>query len=602
MKKVLNVIFAGILIVFLGFVSLQSVSSSQIIEGIKLSSLIATPDNTIIKEPVSNINDLPLQDNMDIYQYDDPASIVTMYVTVRKGNSSDKTDHTWEEVNDFTKWFNDQVAVVEPLKSEAILQIGDESGPLPGELGYRDVVPNATIAVRGASTSASPPKSYKIELRNGAGQWRGQSTIALVKNKFDPTRLRAKLSFDLMKGIPNLVSLRTQFVHLYVKDETANPPSDVFEDYGLFTQIEQPNKAFLKNHLLDPDAQLYKPNFFEFYRYPDNIRLIDDPLYDEQAFFKILETKGNKDHSKLINMLDEVNDWSTPIQTTFEKNFDADNYFTWMAFNILIGSVDTESQNFYLYSPKNSEKWYFLPWDYDQAFFRQDRELFDYWPFEPWEIGVSTYWGSVLHNRVLREDVYRQMLDEKINELLPTLTSDRITGMLNEYRIVTDPLSLSMPDLLTLKATKDEYEYSMSLIPTEVQNNYELYLESLDTPMPFYLGTPQKIENKLQFNWDPAYDFDGQDITYQFMVSRDWEFNDIVFEKTLKNVNDVNIDMLDPGTYFWRVIATNEDGFSQVPFDHYYDGEEEFHSGMKYLYITPDGQVLEDTSEEVIVE
>ena len=33
-------------------------------------------------------------------------------------------------------------------------------------------------------------------------------------------RFRNKLSYDLLKGIPELLSLRTQFVHLYVKDET----------------------------------------------------------------------------------------------------------------------------------------------------------------------------------------------------------------------------------------------------------------------------------------------------------------------------------------------------------------------------------------------
>jgi spore coat protein H len=555
-----------------------------------------------VKETPVGINDLPLQDNMDLYQFDDPASIVTMYVTVRKGNSTDSTDHTWQEVNDFTKWLYDQVDIVDPLKTEAVVQVGDETGPLPGELGYGEVVPNATIAVRGASSSEVPPKSYKIELRNRAGQWRGQSTIALLKNKDDPTRLRSKLSFDLLEGIPSMVSLRTQFVHLYVKDETIDPPSDIFMDYGLFTQVEQPNKAFLRNHILDSDGQLYKPNFFKFYRYAGSIKLIDDPLYDENAFFKILETKGNKDHSKLINMLDEINDWDTPIQITFEKNFDADNYFTWLAFNILVGSVNTHSQNFYLYSPKNSQTWYFLPWDYDQAFFRQDRELFGYSPYEPWEVGVSNYWDSVLHNRILREDVYRQMLDEKINNLLPFLASDRIESMLNEYRTVTDPLNFSMPDLLRLKATNDEYEYSISLIPTEAQNNYELYLESLDTPMPFYLGTPQRIEDKLQFNWESSYDFDGQDITYQFLISKDWEFNEIAYEAELINVTFIEIDMLDPGTYFWRAIATNEDGFSQIPYDYYYDSEGEIHAGVKNMYIFPDGKIFESASKEVIAE
>ena len=32
-----------------------------------------------------------------------------------------------------------------------------------------------------------------------------------------------------------------------------------FEDYGLYTQVEQINKNYLKDHGLDENANLYKP-------------------------------------------------------------------------------------------------------------------------------------------------------------------------------------------------------------------------------------------------------------------------------------------------------------------------------------------------------
>lgn len=59
---------------------------------------------------------------------------------------------------------------------------------------------------------------------------------------FEGLRFRNKLAYDLMKDIPQMISARTQFVHLYVKDETEGG-SGVFEDYGLFTQVEQMNKT-----------------------------------------------------------------------------------------------------------------------------------------------------------------------------------------------------------------------------------------------------------------------------------------------------------------------------------------------------------------------
>jgi hypothetical protein len=51
--------------------------------------------------------------------------------------------------------------------------------------------------------------------------------------------------------------------------------------------------------------------------------------------------------------------------------------------------------------------------------------------------------------------------------------------------------------------------------------------------------------------------------------------------------------MLEPGTYFWRVTAVNASGQMQVPYDYYVDADSINHYGIKYLYISPDGQPLE---------
>jgi spore coat protein H len=591
MKNILKLIFMTVISIFLLYITLLSLSSSESIDKkLNVATLVATPPSPVVVEAVSEIDQLALQDNLSLYQFDDPSSVVYMYITVRKGNPSDNTDHTWGEVNDFTKWLNGRPVDVVVGKAEVILQIGDESGPLPGEVGYGETLPNATIQIRGNSTSAKAQKSYKIELRSRAGLWRGQSTINLNKQYSDTTRARNKLTFDLIKQIPNMVSLRTQFVRLFVKDETTDPPKITFVDYGLFTQVEQPNKKFLRSHLLDPDGQLYKATFFEFHRYPDQIRLADDPLYDEKAFSKVLEIKGNKDHTKLIQMLDDVNNENIPIEQTFEKYFNADNYFTWLAFNILIGNVDTQSQNFFLYSPKNGNKWYFLPWDYDGDLYRQSQ----YYIYDYFEQGISNYWGVPLHSRVLKVARYRQMLDAKINELRAFLTPERLEGMLKEYKVVTDAYSLQMPDLYNLPVNVDKYNKDYQEIPGEIQVNYDLYLQSLNSPQPYFLGTPRILESSMIFNWGEAYDINAQSITYHFEVSKDWDFREIVYEETISNLTAVTINRLEPGTYFWRVKATNEDGITQYPFDVYRDAEGFDQRGMKYLFITDDGKVLEE--------
>jgi len=595
MKKFFNIILAVLAGLFLLAVSAQSlVVPEEREEELDLSALVLEAERFVEKEINAGIDEFPIQDNMDLYRYDDPASVVTLYVTVRVGNPSDNTDHTWQEVNDFVK-FVDRVVITRELdKAEVIVQIGNEDGPLLGELGFGEIVPNATIQIRGQSATLTSQKSYKIELRDRAGDWRGQTTISLNKHKWDETRIKNKLSFDLLKDIPNIVSLRTQFVNLYVKDETTDPPGETFIDYGLFTQIEQPNRGFLRNHHLDQDGQLYKPSSFEFFRYPDQIRLANDPLYDEEIFSTILEIKGNRDHSKLINMLEDVNNYAVPIEHVFEEHFNADNYFTWIAFNILVGNEDILTQDYYLYSPQNGKTWYFIPWDYDGALHRVESEIFGSSPYHPFAQGIGTFWGVVLHRRVLEVEQYRQLLDVKITELKDFLTPERIDGLITSYRTVTDEFVSNMPDVINLGIDLEEYDLRLEMLPDEIELNYKLYLEDLDTPMPFFLGTPTMTNGMMRFNWGESYDFDAQDIDYHFLVSRDWEFQNVVVDEIITNLTAIQIPMLVPGTYFWQVAAINEDGKRKYAFDNYYDAERNKHTGMKILYITDDGQVLEE--------
>jgi spore coat protein H len=594
MRKVFSIAIFIVALLALILIGTASLSSPEVLdEKVNIATLITTPAQSIKIAGEQNINSLPLVDNQEVYAFDDPGSLIYIYVTIREGNASDNTNHTWAEVNSNVKYFNNRVVNVEVDKAEAIVQFGDENGPVAGEVGYGEIIPNATIQIRGASTSLNPQKSYKIELRDRAGEWRGQTTIALNKHIIDLSRVRNKLAFDLMKDIPNLVSLRTQFFRVYIKDETSDPPSEEYVDYGLFTQIELPNKTFLRNHLLDENGHLYKMTMFEFYRYPESILTADDPDYNQRNFEAVMEIKGNQDHSKLIQMLEDVNNYAIPIDQTFEKYFNGDNYFTWMAFNILVGNLDTQSQNYYLYSPQNSQTWYFLPWDYDGAFMRIFGEDVAFSFGQEWEYGIANYWGSVLANRLLREDYYRDQLTAKIEELKTFLTEARLTAMLEVYRPVVEPFIFSMPDLQYLPAGTDFLDFDYQTIPLEIQINYDLYYQSLEDPMPFYLGKPQYYGDGMRFNWDDAFDFNNEKITYQFMVARDWEFKEMVIRKNISYLTYVDVPYLDPGTYFWRVIATNERGNSQMAFDYYRDAENGQHSGMKYLLIAENGEIFE---------
>ena len=555
------------------------------------------PSSEPVEKVTASVEDYQLRDNDAVYEDDDEDSIVTMYLTVRKGNSAENTDHTWTEVNTYSKYWYEENNINQ-YAVEGILQIGDENGPIPGELGYGETVPNTIVKIRGQTSTMRNQKNYKIEIKDGKGEWRGQQTINLNKHVSEGTRFINKLAYDLMKDIPEMMSARTQFVHLYVKDETEGI-NNVFEDYGLYTQVEQINKRYLKTHGLDSNGQLYKAEFFEFFRYEDAIKLSTDPTYDLDVFEDYLEVKGDSDHTKLIEMLEDVNDYSIPIEDTVEKWFDTENLFYWMGFHILMGNVDTQSRNYYLYSPLNVNKFYFISWDNDGSFNSLQDELRGQVSSEgSWMYGISNYWGNVLYQRLFKNEDYRNQLTQTMDILRTQyLTEDKINSLINMYRYVVKPYVYSMPDIIYAPFTEEEYESMANGIAGEIEKNYNTYLLSLEKPMPFYIGTPELIDGNLQFIWDAAYDFDNEDITYSVEIASDYLFQNVLYSQLNQRIPQIEISPLPAGQYFVRIRATNESGQTQDAFDHYnIDGRRIW--GTRCFYVLPDGSIGVDTYAE----
>ena len=549
---------------------------------------------SVEKAPVEDINAVHLRDNDELYSVYDDSGVVTMYLTVSRGNSAEGTDHSWSEVNHYSVYDYDDMGV-DRYKVNAILQIGDENGPVAGELGYEETAPNATVQIRGQTSSKNDQKNYKIELKKNKGTWRGQRTIALNKHMGEGLRFRNKMAYDLIKGIPQMMGLRTQFVHLYVKDMTAGDHA-VFEDYGLYTQVEQLNKTAMKAHGLDKNGQLYKINYFEFQKY-DALKLTSDPDYDLNAFERYLEVKGNTDHTKLLEMLDAVNDESEPMEEVLEKYFDSENLAYWMAFQILTGNADTQSRNCYLYSPLNSDTWYILDWDNDGMLTRTENSFKGYVDGESWERGVSNYWGNTLFRRCLQTESFRQKLDAAVEELHSYMNPERINSMVEHYRTITENYIWNMPDAMHEPLTKTEYHEVCAALPGEIEKNYAYYYDGYHYPMPFYIGVPTAQDGKLKLNWDASYDFNGDTIHYTVEVAKDYAFQNVIFREENVLLPEAETDLPAAGQYFVRVRATNDSGYTQDAFDYYVIDNGKAY-GMKCFYVQPDGSIVEDTYEE----
>ena len=557
----------------------QSSDSSQTHEQVK-------------KSAEQSIDGAHLRDNESLYKVYDDSGVETMYLTVSRGNSSEGTDHSWSEINQYS--VDDYAAMgVDRYKVNGLLQVGDEQGPVSGELGFGESAPNATVQIRGQSSSKNEQKNYKIELKSGKGKWRGQRTIALNKHMGEGLRFRNKMAYDLIKGIDQMMGLRTQFVHLYVKDETSG--SDSFDDYGLYTQVEQLNKTALQVHGLDKNGQLYKVNYFEFYRDEDVIKLADDPDYDQAKFEEKLEIKGDNDHTKLIAMLNDLNDYSVPMGEILGKYFDTENLAYWMAFQLLTGNIDTQSRNMYLYSPTNSDTFYLLDWDNDGMLMRKEYEIRQRSEGQSWENGVSNYWGNILFRRCLQTKSFRTALGKAVKDEYKYMSADRINSMVRRYRSIVEPYVRKMPDSMHEPLTSSQYDTVANQLHSEIEQNYQTYRTGFNKPMPFYIGKPTPTNGKLKLSWDVSYDFNDEDLRYSVTVAKDYEGKDVVFTQSDLVLPEAVMDMPGEGQYFIKVSVRNASGETQDAFDYYVtDGNKIY--GIKCFYVKADGSIVEDAN------
>ncbi len=536
-----------------------------------------------------------LRDKKDLYTVDKPEDVVTMYLTVSGGNEGEKTNHTWSEINTYSVFDYEDMGV-ERYKVEGLLQIGDESGPLPGKLGYGQVSPNCTIQIRGQTSSRQSVKNYKISLKDNKGMWMGNTSIPLNKHINEGLRFRNKMAYDLIAGVPQMMALRTKFVHLYVKDTTVGGNNE-FTDYGIYTFVEQLNKKALKAHGLDANGHLYKINVFEFYRYEDVIKMKEDPTFNEAAFEELIETKGNDNHEKLIKMLEDVNDFSKPIEEILDKHFDIENLSYWMAFHILTGNADTQSRNVYIYSPLNLDKWYFISWDNDGMLNKTEYSEQNRVSYAEWETGVSNYWGNVLFQRALKSEKFRKALDDAISDLKTNyLSKEKVDSIAKRYAAIVKPYVYSYPDILHIPLTSGQYDRVVNGLSSEIELNHKLYKASFEKPMPFYIDVPRKNGDKLIISSQSAFDFDAEQITYDIQVARDFNFSNLILNKQDVSLPITEINMLPQGQYFIKVTATNKSGYTQTAFDYYYvDGAKKY--GTKCFYIDARGNVVEDIYE-----
>jgi len=429
---------------------------------------------------------------------------------------------------------------------------------------------NADLEPLGKGGGMKVQKSFKIRLHKSTDLWNNQRIINLNKEYLDLTRVRDKLSFDYLKMISNISSLRTQFIHLHIMDLSGEKPDTKFQDYGLYTQTEQTNNMMLKAHGLNPNANLYKAVQFSFSRSTDAIMNVIDKGYSQDKFQNILEIKGINDHTKLINMLDDINNPNLDINEVFDKHFNRENFLTWMAVNILFGNTEANTRNFYLYSPVSKETWYFMPEKFDSAWgYKYQPGLLK--KVRPNEKGLWNYWNSELHRRFFRDRNNVKALSAKIDSLTKIINREQTMEFTSSYYGIVSKFVKALPDLKFYPGRLEDFEAEYKHLADITEENRSNYYTELEKPAPFRLGEPKPVINGYGFDWEQSFDVQGDDLTYNFQLASDPGFQALIADQ--KGLKDMKYETgnLGKGTYYWRITAHDSKGNEQIASDVFTD-------------------------------
>ncbi len=416
---------------------------------------------------------------------------------------------------------------------------------------------NATLRQKGKTTREAKQKSYRIKLDSNAGLFKGERTFQINKHFYDKSRINQRVFFELFKSVPNFTSLKTRFIHLKVNNE----------DYGFFTHTEAVDEYFLKNRGWSEEDQLYKAQNFTFRNDARMAIKENGKPVNKDTFESMIEPKnGPNDHRKLIEMIDKI--YNSSSDKEFNKNFsyyfNRENYITWLAINIVVANKDTVSQNFFLYKPKHSDVFYFLPWDYDDIGQSVDQ-------LAKWEIGISNWWDVPLHRKFLQIEQNRKDLDDKVTFLRDNyFQPSEIEQKVNQYKEILKSYVEVEPDTLNLDL--DVWEDSLKIISPQIDKNINAYRAEFGSPMPFW-QTPITIDGVSRIWWDLAVDFEKDEIVYDLFIADNPDFeNPLVVENnmSIKNGKIVQPDedtltygevyynvlqKLPKGTYYSKIIA-----------------------------------------------
>jgi len=219
-----------------------------------------------------------------------------------------------------------------------------------------NLVDSIGVRLKGFSSyfTSSDKKSIKLDFNEfvPGKRYDGLRKLNLNNGEGDPAMQRDVISYDLMRraGVP---APRTGYARVFLNDEY----------WGLYVMVEQVDKEFLNDNFGTRDGNLFKNMQFS------------DLIWEGQNAAPYQNTFDLKTGDEtvawdnLIELIRQINNSpDNEFKEEIEQVFDVDRYLKVLMVDVALNNWDSyieHGRNFYMYENPNSEKFQWIPWDYN---------------------------------------------------------------------------------------------------------------------------------------------------------------------------------------------------------------------------------------------
>jgi len=310
---------------------------------------------------------------------------------------------------------------------------------LPARFSYKMVngdsivLDSVGVRFKGNSSYTYSANSVKKPFKLSFDEFRDQGFCGVSKLNFsngikDPSQMREKIAYDIISKY--LPAPRAAFATISVDNKLI----------GLYTQVEQVDKKFLKRNFESKNGNLYKAS-------DDGATLgfLGASGEDYAAAYELKTNETLNDWSSFIGMLDKLNNSdAADFAAAAGSALDIDKCLRYLAFNMVFSNFDSytgSGRNFYLYDDSASAKYILIPWDLNFSF-----GIFtNGWNVKTVDIvAISNLSTRPLNRRILENDSLKKVYLSYISELIgSSASSDSVAARVDKIKELIEPFVIA---------------------------------------------------------------------------------------------------------------------------------------------------------------